>query len=230
MWNWVIRDYFAAFRWEKVKVWLKSGAWWYPFYIGIFMPFMLARNTGGIIFYFTSLPIMFCMVSEALHRETLPKIMFLCPMQREERMLYVERTFGFRMLFTTMIGVVMAGILWMMGVYDVMVLLLFVWNIWVLSFVFCGICNTKGTSIRDPKKEAELVSRIGGGAEGANMISSIISVYAMACFACWTGDVYIGVKLFVLAIALFVQLPLAIKTMKKWKTRLMRACSFERID
>lgn len=230
MWKWVVRDYFAAFRWEKVKEWLKSGAWWWAFYVGVFMPCMFGRNNDNMICIPLCLPIMFCMIAEALHRENLPKLMFLCPMQREVRMQYVERTYIFRMLFTTAIGAVMFGTIWVIGHCDLATMLLLIWNIWNLSLVFCGICNVKGPSNREAKKETELVSRIGGGAEGANMVLSIVSIYAIACFVCLEGEVGIAVKLFLLTISLLVQLPLVVKTLKKWKHSIGRAASFERMD
>lgn len=229
MWKWVVRDYFAAFRWEKVKEWLKSGAWWRAFYVGVFMPCMLVRNSN-MMYFLLCLPIMFCMIAEELHRENLPKLMFLCPMQREVRMKYVERTYIFRMLFSTAMGALVFGVIWILGHCDQVTMLLLVWNIWNLSLVFCGICNVKGPSNRDPKKETELVTRIGGGSEGANMILSIGSIYVITCCLCWELGVGIAVKLFFLTISLLVQLPLVVKTLRKWKYSVGRAASFERMD
>lgn len=231
MWKWVIRDYFAAYRWEKVKVWLKRGSGWGVFYFGIFIPTMLCNTAEAPMWrcLLLSWSMLFGLVSNGLHPEALSKIMFLCPMNREKRKQYIAHSYLFRILMTTGMGALAIGVLLALRMVSPLMALLYVWNVWILSVILCGMCNAK--VFNPSEKEQALAYKVDGTIATVNLIlAGLVTYLIIVIVLCWKKENMFWWEVIFGGIAVLIQLPLIIQILKKWKENIRKAATFERMD
>lgn len=88
----VIRDYFDAYRWEKMKNMTKNGGWWTYFYIICIFPVILQvfdHVEFAACYYSVVLPMMWELLESQMLPMGLTKIQYLCPMEEKDRKHYL---------------------------------------------------------------------------------------------------------------------------------------------
>lgn len=97
----VVRDYFTAFRWSNVRACMKASHWFVFVYIFICIPLFECIVSYGWKIDLVRILVpagmaMFVVFTAPLHPVTMPKIMFLCPLSREQRREYVRKAWLFK--------------------------------------------------------------------------------------------------------------------------------------
>lgn len=120
----IIREYFAAFRWRRIKESYHGSNWWIFLYILIIVPLFSGGKTletgkSALGFYSLLLPVMFHLFTVPLHPFTMPKMMYLCPMTKQERRKYLEKSYAVKILFSLFLALLGQIILLVMGDYDI---------------------------------------------------------------------------------------------------------------
>lgn len=112
----VVRDYFTAFRWSNVRVCMKAYHW-FPFvYLFICLPLFecivsYGRKIDLVRILVPGGMAMFVVFTALLHPVTMPKIMFLCPLSREQRREYVRKAWLFRVAVPIVMTVFLMNVL-----------------------------------------------------------------------------------------------------------------------
>ena len=235
MWKWVIRDYFAAFRPEKLKKAMGNSGWWMYLYFGAVLPMMfqvLRSARGTTIYYLICLPILFGVLTSMLHPLKLPKVMFLCPMQEELRKKYIVRSVLFRggvLLTITFICVV---ILLSMRACDGLTAGVLILNMTVMTLVFCGYNGVQKTDKAANQRSVadnvmDMASPTMGVAGAVALVLSLVSSMLLAFFMA-KGDVEDWLTFIFAGVAIFLQIPLTIPLLKNWNNAMECAASYER--
>ena len=217
----MIQDYFKAFRWKKIVESYKQGGWWIFIYWlfvwpAIFHLYELAED--ALTFFMIGLPIVFAMFAAPLHSLTLPKLMYLCPMSRQERRSYIVRASYIRMLCPSILGLLGIVVLMLTGLCDVLCAVGILLNCVSFSVLLgtevskCGYgcINEKGQRTLDMESRR-------GITEGILMILGFGMGLFYFCILRWETSVGLAVKWLALGITLLVQLPVTIRYMKYWK-------------
>lgn len=230
MWKWVVRDYFAAFRWEKSKEWLKnSNGWWLILYFGFLFPVCFNMWSSDKLFgvYFVMvLPIMFSAFSTAVHPMGLPKVMYLCPMEREIRREYIAKSYLFRMLVVVLLEVLVVTLLMLLGMADIVTACVIVANSIFWAIANSGLGHQWVDMLTRERLKSVTPYALGNLATGLLMLSAF-SQLGLVCVICWDNPVAWWVKWIFVAVALVIQLPLAIKLLQNWDIAINRAASYE---
>ncbi len=230
MWKWVVRDYFAAFRWEKSKEWLKnSNGWWMILYFGLLFPAcfnMWSSDKLLGVYFLMVLPVMLSAFSTAVHPMGLPKVMYLCPMEQEKRREYIEKSYLFRMLVVVLLEVLVAVLLMMLGMADVVTFCVIVGNGIFWAIASSGLGHQRMDGLTRERLKSVTPYALGNLATGLLMVSAL-SQFGLVCMLCWDNPVAWWVKWIFVAVALGFQLPFAIKLLQNWDIAINRAASYE---
>ena len=134
MWQHIIRDYFRAYRWNNIKrTWKISQSTGYIVMGIMFFSIVMLTDTyetmidgatvrkpdfnvfmgqtDTVLVFAYIVPVIFIWLSIMVHPVRLPKMMYLCPMDRKERTEYVYNSFRFRIIFSMVIASVGIGAL-----------------------------------------------------------------------------------------------------------------------
>lgn len=228
MFKWIVRDYFAAFRWENIKEILKNGGLFVAIYLCGFIPV-----TGGftekkeylLTYVLIAVPLAFISLSGKLHSIKLPKVMFLCPIDRNVRREYIVKSCCFRIGLHVAINALAILILVCMGLCDWVSSIVLELNSAFLTLFMLGVKKRKNSVYRDPFPSTEITKESIVGI--LNVFFVIISSSGVACMLCWDTPVAWWVKYIFLSIALVVQLPLTIAYMTYWKKAVEEAVDYE---
>lgn len=116
MLKYVVRDYFRAFKWGNIKeTWRATSQTSFTIFLVIWLELVEVNcGLGDIreqIVYTCALylPIAFAWFSAVIHPVQLTKMMYLCPVSKEERSRYVKQSYYFRIMFHMLI--VVAGMM-----------------------------------------------------------------------------------------------------------------------
>jgi len=230
MWKWVVRDYFAAFRWEKSKEWLKnSNGWWLVFYFSFMLPAcsrIWSSSVSTKVYLMVVIPFIYGVFSVGIHDKALPKVMYLCPMEQKVRKEYIARSYLFRILMIVILNLVAAFFLLIMGLTDVVTACMIVGNgaFWAVAGI--GL----GRQRLDPAVKERLkatTSYAMGNMETGLGIVSALSQFGLVCILGWDTPVAWWVKWIFVGVAVVLQLPLAIRLLKNWDKTMERATSYE---
>lgn len=114
MTRFVMQEYLAGFC--RKGEWRQKINIWFPLLVGmIYFAAEFVMNDGtfsagnAVLVSGICLPLLFIMVSLFTHPVQLPKMMYLCPMQPEERKAYIQKSYWFR--FTVQMGISVIGVL-----------------------------------------------------------------------------------------------------------------------
>lgn len=224
-----MKDYFAAFRWGKIKEWLKEGGLFWTIYFMTLLPYIVGFTDKGadmILYYILMIPVGYCLVSENVHENVLPKLFYLCPMEKEQRKAYVERKFLFAIIVPAILGGVFAIILWAVRQCNPLVVIMY----WV-DIVFLGI--TTGPFLgkcRVPRSKGNNILNKSGytrvGIEAGIMIISLFSIFGMGVMLCAETPVESWVVWVFVSVAVFVQLPLTMKHLSGWNKAVENAVGY----
>ncbi len=229
MWRWVIKDYFAAFRWGKIKDWLKTGDWFWIVYFLVLLPYIFnffEKDEYMIIYYILMIPAGYCLISEALHENMLPKLFYLCPMEKEERKGYVECKFVFAMLVPAMLGGIFAIILWVFSHCHPVTAIMYWVNVVILGITTSSCLGKRKVKI--PKAGSALMQTVNTseGIVRGNLIVTLFSILGMGMMLCNEVSIEGWCKWVFVSIAVFLQLPFTIKYLSGWNKAVENAVGY----
>lgn len=100
----ILREYCNAFRLSNFKILTENDTWWIYCYTLTLMPlsahaFNSSKNI--ICYYSIAIPLLFGLLTSDLYPLGLPKMMFLCPLDRKERISYVKLCYRVKVFFPT---------------------------------------------------------------------------------------------------------------------------------
>ncbi len=231
MWKWVIRDYFAAFRWEKLKS-VGKNIWWSLIYFCVILPPMgqLCDTPKHMTTYFlVMLPVFLCITSSAVHSIRLPKVMHLCPIEERVKREYVEKSTVFRILFTSVVGITGVVLLVLFDLCDGMMAFVLIADLVLLAVLLSGFCNLGESAIfgGNTEKKYPDMPHSARVIETTNVCVTFISVFMAVYALCWDTPVAVWVKWIFIGFLVLVQIPLGVKLLTYWKLAVDRAVSYE---
>ncbi len=218
--NDIIRDYFAMFRIENLKKDnLANKLSFFAFYfIGMMLcgPFLshaqISRRVIAVQFA-VFVPIVLSYFSVLAHPIRLPKMMYLCPMQPEERKKYIYGSYYFRIgvhMLPGVLGVCIAVVYSYCDIFSVIEML--------LNYLTVALLVN-----REPNAKGEVCGMvIGDMIFVIAILSGVIQVGIIA-----DAEPDMGIKAVLFAVFCLIQLPLEIRHLKSAGKQLQAAVSFE---
>ena len=166
----VIRDYFAAFRWQKIKESQKKNEWWILIYFMALAPLILGvydSVTGTLAYYLIIVPLLFTMFVPTIHTMKLPKIMYLCPLSMDERREYITKSCIIRIAAAVLVDIIAVMVLLVSGICDGLTAISILLNLMLLSVAIGSGINPngygkikgedRGVRVIDPKDRKEFL-------------------------------------------------------------------------
>lgn len=229
MWKRVIRDYIAAFRWERIKESQKVGNWWLYSYMAFVLPLSLQifkEDQTTIKYFSVIIPILFCTFVIAIYPMVLPKIMYLCPMSKPARRRYLEQSRILRIAVVAGMSLISIIIMAMHGVSEWFYMISVFTNHVLFAVCMASTVNKNGYGTLDVngKRVVDWDSKT-GIFEGCMMVITLVTAYVQACVD-WSEASLVG-GLLLLIIPTAVELPMVIWLSKRWPDNVERALCFE---
>lgn len=222
----IIREYFAAFRWTRIKESYYGSNWWFFIYMLMIVPTIFLGGevfeTGksALAFYSLILPVMFHLFAVPLHPFTLPKMMYLCPMTKQERRKYLEKSYVVKILFSLLIALLGETILLVMGNYDAFMTGI-TFGLTVL-LIFATSLQTRavgnGADWSKSKDRWETVT----------LIFFLLQAVVLASEVATKEICSQTEKIVYLGILLFIDLPLTLKILSFWNETVERMMYYEK--
>lgn len=229
MWRWVIKDYFGAFRWGKIKDWLKEGDWFWILYFMSILPYIMGfmeKNEYIVLYYIMMIPVGFCLISEALHENLLPKMFYLCPMEKEVRKAYIERKFIFAMIVPTILGGIFAVIMWAFSHCHPLTAIMYWVNVVILGILTSSFMGKRKVKIpKEGSNQSETVNTTSGAVVG-NLIVTLFAIVGIGMMLNNETSIESWCKWVFVSITVFVQLPLLIKYLSGWNKAVENAVGY----
>ncbi|MBQ7776782.1 MAG: hypothetical protein IJ379_12760 [Lachnospiraceae bacterium] len=226
MWKWVIRDYFTAFRWAKLKAQWKN-IWFSVFYFGLMLPClwrMFETMETMRVYLLIFIPMLFGFLSNSLHTTKLPKAMHICPIEESLKRSYIEKAAVFRICFVALLGMIGTMVLVICGQCDAIMAGVLMADMIMMSILLCGL-NERTVLIADkPAANRGIATMV----ESTNLIFTLLSVFFSAAVLCWDTPVALWVEYIFVGFVVLVQIPLTVKLLTYWKQFMDRAVSYER--
>lgn len=225
----VIRDYFAAFRWGKVKEYYKTGGWSLFITMTATMPLFLRylhTPADGLNYFFTLIPLEFVLFAAPLHPMELPKIMYLCPLSEEERREYITKSFWFKLALPLVPGIFFMSILLLLGITDFFQVGMVLLEMILIGLVF-GL-DGRGAFMGENGYQKPVIKELENWQPIAGMVGML-----MACFVAFlpvAGGRETWETILVLCLIFLLQLPLTIKVMWYYRRVVEHALNYERIE
>lgn len=222
----VIRDYFTAFRSGRAKTDFNSNFLF--IYVLVIMPLpfnLFGRGMGKIAeFYVTALVILYVLFAAPYHPVTLPKIMYLCPLDDAEKYTYIVKSYLFKVLFPVGIAMCVIGTLCVTGIMKSTHGILLIISVAGLS-VNTSLLHADRIAACIGKKQSALFY---GGTDGWETFATVVSV-CVCLFLLYDSalgeDVIMGI---VLVCMVFLELPLTIKVARRIRPTLDAMMHYER--
>lgn len=227
----VIMDYFAAFRWQKIKESQKMGAWWPGIYFLSISPLILRvynSLTTTLLYYLIGIPLVFAMYVPTIHTMKLPKIMYLCPLNTEERKEYIIKSCVVRITASLLVDAIGVVVLLACGICDGVIVIGIFLNLALISVAIgsginrngFGKITKEGGRIIDPKNKKEYLEMW------------ICLVAFLTCMAHYSIVLDLMPSLLVRIIAvglpLVILLPPTIAYLMFWKQAVTETMTYER--
>lgn len=228
----VIRDYFAAFRWGKIKETYKNYGWWSHVYFLTGTPLILGvyRDIRTVMmYYFLAVPVVFTLSVSVLQPMKLPKLMYLCPMSRKERKEYIIKSCIFRITVPIIVDILGAISLLLFGLCNpIMAAGILLSNI-IFSVVFCSGINENGYGRLTEK--GNRVIDIDTREHFLEMWILVVEVLMVAISYALTREDFdntLLAKCLCIGGTVLIELPLAIAYLRHWKDAINRTMNYER--
>ncbi len=229
MWKWVVRDYFAAFRWEKLKESLKGWGWMLIYFLCLWPALFDVYDSkqGALCYYVISVPFLLAIVSGSLHPIRLPKIMYLCPLTKEERKDYIRYSTIFCVVMNVLLGIIAVVILLGAKIVGLKIAGVLLWNMGITTLVFCGIAKKKAPNANPSVLEqASASGKVAGAINFLISLSTTLVIIAIFCeeeqsMAGWAEWIFVG-------IVVLIQIPLMISMLKARRADMEDVASYER--
>lgn len=214
----IIREYFEAFRWERLKAIYKNWRWWPYLYMLFVFPsiaHVYENRNGMLIFYLIMVPFLYCVLSASLHGMILPKIMYLCPMGWDKRKEYITKTCIFRTMIPIMIGLLCTVALVLTGACDGILGVAIFLNQAIASVIYGFAPTVKGygTNWKNGRREIDWNTQQGILEGVVTAIAIIISIFS-AVLVAENSPLIHWIKWGCLVAVIFVELPLTIIDLK----------------
>lgn len=231
----IIREYLAEFRLGRMKEKYGSYLWSY-FYLGFYtltiFPIFLwsdhsEHQAGNMISYYVLAVLMlFSFYSDMLHPIGMTKLMYLCPMSERQRRQYLIHSYWFKIAVST--GVTLLGLL-VLGVLH-----LINWAYAGLMFLniveitlCCSLMMEKRMKESLEKKKLFMLSNSRDGWETFGIVLALLLGFFMLLSVNWQEEM-IGILGIVMAIIMLaVELPIAIRTVKRVNDVIRMAMNYE---
>jgi len=229
MWRWVIKDYFAAFRWNRIKERMKGNDWFWTGYLLIGVPLIwgvFEKIEYAIIYYSMLVPVIFCLFSETIHENILPKLFYLCPMDKEQRRGYVERKFLFAMIQPAILGGIFAVILWAFRHCQPLTAIMYWVNVVIIGITTSSCFGKRKVYVSGHNGTQGKTLYTGGGIETSNFIVSFIAILGMCMILCVESSIESWAIWIFVSVAIFIQLPLIIKYLSGWNKAVENAVGY----
>lgn len=229
---WVMKDYIGGFRWGRMKEAYKSGGWWTPIYCMTILPLvcgMYEEGTSALAYIMGCGPIFFSMFAAPLHPSVLPKMMYLCPMGRENRKKYIRASAVTRVGIPVLLGSIGVGVLLALGICDWICGVGILLNDIAFSLIMgVGINqNGFGKVSEQGQRVMNFDTRVGVWESFGLIIAMILGIVYPVILA-WYQPVSLWVKGLLLVIQLLTQVPVTIKHMEFWRPALENAVYYEK--
>ena len=229
----VIRDYMAAFRLSRIKERYGSN-FFGMFYLGIYlvaiMPTAVLGQNGAskyiAEYYVLVCLLLFCMYSSQLHPIEMSKLLYLCPMSRQERREYLLKSYLLKI-----------GVIFVASALGLILIL----NIGKLNLIYATLflCANMGLAISsslmnakriraciDKRKSVVMSSGADGRETAAIIVSICLALFLLICVD--SQEEMQGVVGVVIALVLLVvELPLVITMLKRVRPTIEQAMNYE---
>ncbi len=229
MWRWVIKDYFSNFSWYKISAAMKAANWFLVIYWIVIIPAMTGafeKWEYALTFYLIMLPVGFRIVSGIFQRSKLPKIFYICPIERAVRRAYIERKFLFSAVVPAFVGGVAAVLLWVLQLCHPLTAGLYFFDILIISFLGQKIFTQTVEVPKDSAIQRETVESM-GVIQAVAFVLSFFGVFGMWMMLDFGPSIESWCKWIFFGIAVVLQLPLTIKGLTGWNAAVERALSYE---
>ena len=211
----LLRDYFFAYSGRSREEKRKSiGSSFYIVFCGLWPALILLDSKSGNfkLSWFTYLVVMFPTIAGIMAMANrplvLPKIMYLCPMDGEERRKYIRNLYALRIVFHMLISFIIAVVLLFTPYCDIWTALIFLVNEFFINMLVLPM-NVKETN----------------GIYWLWFSQLIIAIFS-ACIVCGIIADELPdtvVKVVLLAVIVCVQLPIALANRKQIRHRMEEA-------
>lgn len=233
----VIRDYFAAFRIDRIKAAFGSGnqfsGWWLIVYVLFIMPASLqvfAKSPDAIIrFYVTGVVLLFDMYAALLHPVSLPKLLYLCPMSEAERRDYIRKSYAFKIGFIIGLSVVVMSVLWLFGKINGIFGLVVIAETGAIAICNGIMAEARKDGCAGEKKSSDIFE----GRDGWETLAIIVSIacaFFTMLYAVWMEDFWDIMSYVFVACIVCMELPLTILMIRRVKPAQERALNYEGIN
>lgn len=233
--NMVIREYLAEFRLGRMKEKYGSYLWSY-FYLGFYMltvfPIFLWSDhseyrVGNMIIYYVLVVLMlFSFYSDMLHPIGMTKLMYLCPMSASQRRQYLLRSYWFKIAVS--IGVT-GTVLLVLGALEMIN-----WAYAGLMFLnmveitlCCSLMMEKRMKESLEKKKLFMLSNSIDGWETFGIVFAMLIGFFMLLSVNWQNEMTGVMGIVMAVIMLVVELPLAIRTVRRVNDVIGMAMNYE---
>lgn len=227
----VLRDYFATFRWKKIKESHKVGSWWPGIYFLSMCPALLHAfddYESILLYYLITIPLVFAMFVPTMHNMKLPKLMYLCPLNTAQRREYIVKSGAIRVMMSVLIDIIGVSILFACGICDWLMAISIFLNLALLSVAIgsginingYGKITDQGYRVVDPKNKKEL-------------LEMWVCLIALLTFLAQYGIVLyeeesLLLRIIAIGLPLVVLLPPTIAYLRFWKQAVTENMTYER--
>ncbi len=224
----IIRNYFAAFRWDNFKTKVANSLYMIV-YFSVLFPVIIGfyeKPEYAVTYYLIAIPTIHTVNSAAVHIMRMPKMMYMVPLSRDMKKEYIVKSALFRIGFCALLGVVCALPLVLLGMCRVITCIVLIYDFVTLALILCGMNERYGIEEREAYPPVKSDCR--GIIQGVNLLITIISLFGIACMLCWDdGPVNVYANLIFIIPGILVQLPLTIKHMSYWNEAVNKALAYE---
>lgn len=228
----VIMDYFAAFRWQKIKETLKNNGWWWYVYFFTCLPLVLGAYREfefAVVYYLLGFPMIFTMFLSVHQSMRLPKIMYLCPMSKEERKSYIINSFIVRITVPIVANILCIVLLILCGFCNPITALgIFISNV-IFSVVYCSGINVNGYGRMTEKGDRviDIDTREHFLEAGMLLVHALIFAFSYGMITEGFADLPVD-KILSIGLPLVIELPIAIAYFRHWNDAVNRTMTYER--
>lgn len=229
MWKRVIRDYFAAFRWEKSKEASKEGKWWMYPYVAFILPACLQvfRDAQATVAYFlVMIPILFSLFVLSVYPAMLPKIMYLCPMNKEARREYLEKSRVVRITIATGLSFFSVLVMALLGVTEWLYLVSVFSNHLMFTLVLTSVANEDDMGKLDANNQLAMNMDPKAGILWLCMLVIVIITAFIQADVEWE-DISLLEGILLWAIPAALELPIVVWFCRRWPENVERALFYE---
>ena len=236
MWKLVITDYFKAFNWEKMK---EKRVGLMIVYFTSLMPLSCGaylKVESAIQYYLFVLPVAFAILSSSIHHMGLPKMMHLCPINKETKREYVLKAMIFRIVFTSLLGGILLLVLSCVFIKDWIWGGILIYNHISLCILLCGFDGNYLTNGNSSNKSRESSGTKENRSMNRNIMTTVdfllismsdFFIFILLVVAEGLNEAW-WLKCILAGGVILLQIPLTICFLSTWKEEVEKAIDYEK--